>query len=101
MDVVSITLTEAELKEQEERNAITELLYAASRGSVVRMQMTIAHRRLDVRLSPHSHSACEPPHSLGMQQNNANCMLSSSQGELSPLVILLDPCHFLLLMPAA
>ena len=50
MDVVSIALTEAELKEQEERNAITELLYAAFRGSVARMQMIIAHRRLDVRL---------------------------------------------------
>ena len=37
---------------------ITELLHFASRGNVARMKMLIAHRRVNVRILPSSHSAC-------------------------------------------
>ena len=57
MDLASLALSEAELKEEEQRNTITELLHFASRGNVVRMKMIIAHRRVNVRFPPW----CLPP----------------------------------------
>ena len=65
MDPAVLALTEAELKEQEERNAITELLYYSSRGNVARMKMIIAHRRVNVRLSPCSCPPCRLLHRIG------------------------------------
>ena len=65
MDPGVLALTEAELKEQEERNAITELLYHSSRGNVARMKMIIAHRRVNVRLLPCSPPPCGLIHSMG------------------------------------
>ena len=45
-----MTLSETELKEQEERNAITELLFFASTGNVARMQTLIACRGVAVSI---------------------------------------------------
>jgi hypothetical protein len=50
MEATSMTLSETELKEQEERNAITELLFFASTGNVVRMQTLIACRGVTVSI---------------------------------------------------
>ena len=54
MEATSMTLSETEIKEQEERNAITELLFFASTGNVARMQTLIAFRGVAV-------SICNPP----------------------------------------
>ncbi len=43
-------LSETELKEQEERNAVTELLFLASTGNVARMQTLIACHRIAVSI---------------------------------------------------
>ena len=45
-----MTLSETEAKEQEERNAITELLFFASTGNVARMQTLIACRGIAVSI---------------------------------------------------
>ena len=45
-----MTLSETEVKEQEERNAITELLFFASTGNVARMQTLIAFRGVAVSI---------------------------------------------------
>ena len=65
MDPAVLALTEAELKEQEERNAITELLYYSSRGNVARMKMIIAQRRVNVRLLPGFRSPWRLSRSIG------------------------------------
>jgi len=51
MDSAALTLSEAELREIDERNAITELLFYASRGHVARMQSVIAICGVKVRIS--------------------------------------------------
>ena len=65
MDPAILALTEAELKEQEERNAITELLYYSSRGNVARMKMIIAQRRVNVRFSLCSRPPCRLLNGIG------------------------------------
>ena len=42
-------LSEAERREQEERSAITELLFSASTGNVARMQALLALHNTNVR----------------------------------------------------
>lgn len=59
-----MALTEAELREQEDRNVITELLHFASRGNVARMKLLIAHRRVNVRSFPCSYLTCRLLHSI-------------------------------------
>ena len=53
-----VALSEAELREEEQRKTITEVLYFASRGNVARMKMIIAHRRVNVRLPTCHSSTC-------------------------------------------
>ena len=71
MDTAAPTLSEAELRELDERNAITELLFYASRGHVARMQSVIASRGLKVRTLHHSRREAHCPLTRGFVRGGA------------------------------